>query len=191
VRGADLDHLLVQRCLGGQPGAWDALYEQFHQPLCQAIRRLAGAAADANLLDEIAARVWYALVRSDFELLSRFDAERGCRLSTFLAAIARKEFAAYARGERRRRVREQAVSKSCLQATLHDLAASRADLVEFMNSLTPRERMFCEQWLMSGGDERPHANRDGGLAPGALSDANIRQLRHRIRRKLIAYLESR
>ena len=32
----------------------------------------------ASLVDEIAARVWYALVRNDFELLGRFDFARGC-----------------------------------------------------------------------------------------------------------------
>lgn len=184
------DRDLVQRCLDGIPGAWDDLYEHCHLRLIHAIRRMVGPAVDLNVVDEIAARVWYTIVRSDFELLARFDTSRGCRLSTFLRGIARKEFAAYSRAERRRRMREFAVSQSAPHVASSGFPFSRSELAEFMNQLTRSERAFCDHWLLAPPVARQA--QAGVVASGlAWSDANIRQLRHRIRRKLDRFLNSR
>jgi DNA-directed RNA polymerase specialized sigma24 family protein len=66
--------------------------------------------ADPNLVDEIAARVWYSAISADGRLLDRFDAAQNCRLSTFLSAIARGQAVAIFRSEKRRRNREAVVS---------------------------------------------------------------------------------
>src|SRR4051812_27436373 len=65
---------LIEACLAAQPAAWSQLYDHCHEPLLAAIRGfLREAATDLSLVDEIAARVWYSLVRDDATLLSRFD----------------------------------------------------------------------------------------------------------------------
>ena len=79
----DSDRELVDRALAGQPGAWDDLYFRCHQPLLAAIRAIiANRTVDPNLVDELAARVWYAVVRDEGRLLDRFDPGRGCTLTT-------------------------------------------------------------------------------------------------------------
>ena len=65
------DRKLVDRCLAGEVAAWEEFYAQCHDPLCTAIRIILGRShGDANLVDEIAARVWYALVADDGALWS-------------------------------------------------------------------------------------------------------------------------
>ena len=67
--GIRRDRKLIDQCLAGEPTAWSQLYQACHEPLLVAIRAfLRDAAADTNLVDEIAARVWYAVVRHTGEL---------------------------------------------------------------------------------------------------------------------------
>ena len=69
--------MLAKRCLSGEVAAWEELYAQCHEPLLVSIRIMLGPqSADATLVDEIAARVWYALVANDGELLSRYKPSR-------------------------------------------------------------------------------------------------------------------
>ncbi|HBO46263.1 MAG TPA: hypothetical protein DD670_20525, partial [Planctomycetaceae bacterium] len=76
----DADGELVARCAAGEVGAWEELYDQCHVPLLRAIRCLLGQTVpDQNLIDELAARVWYALIDKDGKLLARFDKQRGAR----------------------------------------------------------------------------------------------------------------
>ena len=58
-------------------------------------------AGDPSLVDEIGARVWYALVKNDFALLARFDVRRGCRLQSFVCLLAKAEARLVMRSERR------------------------------------------------------------------------------------------
>ena len=77
TEGICADGLLAKRCLAGEVAAWEQLYAQCHEPLLVSIRIMLGSqSADANLVDEIAARVWYALVANDGELLSRYKPSR-------------------------------------------------------------------------------------------------------------------
>jgi hypothetical protein len=74
------DRLLVDRCVAGEVAAWSSLYSHSHDSLLAGIRAFLGRGGqDANLIDEIAARVWYALVKDNFELLDKFDVRHGCR----------------------------------------------------------------------------------------------------------------
>jgi DNA-directed RNA polymerase specialized sigma24 family protein len=102
--------------------------------------------------------------------LDRFDAARGCRLTTFLAAIARSEAASLLRSERRRRRREKIASRS--EATFTSADQTSAPLLELHDILTPREREFVDSCLAADDSKME------------ISDANRWQLRHRVREKL-------
>src|SRR5262249_16320969 len=111
------DQKLVDRCLAGEPAAWSQMYDRFQRTLLASIRGFLGRAGqDIHLFDEISARVWYALVRNGFELLSKFDVQRGCRLSTFLSVLAKTQARMLLRAERRRKTREQVASRNEAEA---------------------------------------------------------------------------
>ena len=68
------DQALIDRCLEGEVAAWEQLYHVHHGPLCTSIKAiLGGPQSDPELVDEIAAMVWYALVAKDGALLGRFE----------------------------------------------------------------------------------------------------------------------
>ncbi len=180
---AQADRLLIDRCRAGEVAAWEMLYRQCHGPLLLAIKIFLGRySAGEDLAEEIAARVWFNLVDENGALLDRFDARRGCRLTTFLAALAKRDVLRYLRGERRRHARENA-SRPSLGSQRAVPPAPEADfsvsLDEFLDTLSLREREFCETYLL--------ANSHDDL--GEFSAANRWQLRHRVRRKLIDFLE--
>jgi DNA-directed RNA polymerase specialized sigma24 family protein len=176
------DRLLVERCLAGEIGAWSQIYRQFHESLLASIRSFLGRGGqDANLVEEIAARVWYALVKNDFELLGKFDVARGCRLSTFLSVLAKNETRVLLRSERRRRNREQLVSRAEFD---RDRSAEAGDVLsdeEFLVTLSRAERSFYLDVLVG----RPESNEQ---AAQSYSRQNLWQLRHRIRKKLERFI---
>lgn len=80
--------LLAERCINGDVAAWEELYNKFHAPLCVTIRvHLGRLGSDPHLVDEMAARVWFALVDRDGRLLTKFSAKRGSLL-TFIRLLA-------------------------------------------------------------------------------------------------------
>jgi hypothetical protein len=175
------DRRLVDACLAGESGAWSLLYRRFHDGLVASIRSFLGrSSSDTSLVDEIAARVWYALVRNDFELLSRFDVRRGCRLSTFLSVLAKTEARLLLRSERRRRVREQAVSRSESAAKNSDQSTESLSEEEFAATLSPAEKAFYEDVLKASSLDANSASR--------YSQQNTWQLRHRVRKKLEKFI---
>jgi hypothetical protein len=156
------------------------MYARFQAPLVASVRAFLGPASrDPYLVDEISARVWFALVRDDFWLLSRFDVRRGCRLSTFLSLIAKAQARLLLRSERRRRSRERAVARFEVEEPntggLNSLSGE-----EFVATLSPAERTFLVDVLVASAD------RD---ARDRYSSQNLWQLRRRVREKLIKYLE--
>ena len=173
---------MVERCLAGDEQAWEQLYRQCHPILLLRIRlAIGGRNANAELVDEIAARVWHLVVTQGDRLLGKFDAARGCRLITFVASLADKEILRFYRSERRIRSRNLIAGKT-LVANGHSTPWSMtAELAEFLLTLTRRERDFCEHYLLLPTDQ----NRLNGL-----SDANVWQLRHRVLNKLIAYVHA-
>ena len=57
--------------MAGDEQAWEQLYRQHHRRLLRTIKSLCGPeTADVHLVEEIAARVWYALLRDDGQLLA-------------------------------------------------------------------------------------------------------------------------
>jgi hypothetical protein len=183
---ADLS--LAKRCLAGEVGAWEQLYSQCQGTLLAAIGNMLGPrGADLSLTDEIAARVWYALVANDGQLLERYGAtyyEVG--LTTFLQALAKNEIARYFRSETRRRKRECLVVTQ--ESSRQDGLADDIDaaLSEFLVTLTPMERRFARRRLLKRADQS-HPLAD---AEKRLSARSYRRWASRIRRKLIGFLES-
>ncbi len=174
------DGRLAKRCLAGEVAAWEELYAQCHEPLLVSVRIMLGPQnADASLVDEIAARVWYALVANDGELLSRYKPRRGARLITYMRALAKDEIVRYIRAEVRRRNRELIALREMSPHPEKEGAQPVNALGEFLGTLTPHERIFCNDYLLA---------MPTGEVERAYSKANVWQLSHRIRRKLLRFL---
>jgi DNA-directed RNA polymerase specialized sigma24 family protein len=175
------DRQLVDRCLARDVTAWSSLYRQLHDQLLANIRGFLGAVGhDRNLVEEIAARVWYAVVKDDFALLAKFDVRRGCRLSTFLSVLAKSETRNLFRSERRRKSREQVASRPELDGGSTSPAALVSD-EEFLATLSPAERTFYLDVLVA-----PHEERE--CAQQGYSSENIWQLNYRVRKKLERFI---
>lgn len=86
---------LVKRCLAGDTGAWESLYDAYHVPLVDAIRSLLAAnrftRPDPSLVDELTARVWYALVANRGRLLASFLGSPDVALTALFSALASGE----------------------------------------------------------------------------------------------------
>jgi len=171
------DRALVDRCLTGDPVAWSQMYNRFQGTLLASIRAFLGKAGrDFHLIDEVSARVWYALVRDDFHLLAKFDAERNCRFSTFLSVLAKSETRELLRSERRRRIRELVASRPEMDAAEKSVLSDD----EFVATLSSAERVFYSEVLLST---------TGTAQEDQYTQNNLWQLRHRVRRKLEQFLD--
>jgi DNA-directed RNA polymerase specialized sigma24 family protein len=174
------DRLLVERCLAGDDDAWEQVYRQCHPRLLGFIDgMLRRRGAPADLRDDLAARVWHLVLADDGARLARFRADRGCRLSTFLSAIASKEILRHLRSEVRQRHRDGQSVRPAAEPDQASPWSVWAQLREFMGTLSPRERAYCEDCLLA----EPSSD-----AAAQFSDTNAWQLRHRVRRKLQNYL---
>ncbi len=182
IPAATDDQSLVERCRAGDGAAWAEMHARCHAHLERQIRfTLGDQSRDANLIDEIAARVWFGLVADNGHLLDRFQPEKGNGLEKYLAAIARFEVLRHQRGEYRRRRREHE-TQVVRQASRDDrpFTEMTLDVRDFLPQLTPRELEFFEHVLLGN---------NGTDQDLAISAPNAWQLRHRIRRKLLAFLE--
>ncbi len=167
---------LIQRCLQGDDAAWESLFHLCQRSLLLSIKLTLGAqAADEDLVNEIAAQVWLWLVESD-RRLKNFDPHRG-RLTTYLAVLARESVRRLKRSERRREFREAQAGHDGI--TADDMSAFTAALGEFLPTLTPKEREFCEGYLLASPVHIP---------TNEYSPDNVRQLRHRVFVKLKKHL---
>lgn len=187
LQTAQAERRLIERCLRGDPSAWSLIYQRFHEPLAATVRVFLGRAGhDVNLVDEICARVWYALIKNDFELLARFDVQRGARLTTFLSLLAKTQARLLLRSERRRRTREQVACKP--EANPPEAASwSVLEDHDFLATLSPAEQAFFQNVLV------PDLVRGRPSATGVAAEAGYSrqyswQLRHRVRRKLEDFL---
>jgi hypothetical protein len=179
--GVRADAGLAKRCLSGEVLAWEQFYAQCHEPLLTSVRVMLGPqSADANLVDEIAARVWYALVAADGALLARYKPDRGARLITFMRALAKDEMVRYFRAEIRRRKRELASQRERPEQQDEDAGQLLRSMTEFFSTLTSHERVFCGDYLLT----EPSTD-----VEQKYSKANIWQLSRRIRCKLLHFLD--
>jgi DNA-directed RNA polymerase specialized sigma24 family protein len=178
------DRHLVDRCVAGDAEAWEDLYERFHDLLLVSIKLMFGPRDwDPNLIEEVAARVWYAVVSNDAQLLDQFDPARGCRLTTFLATIAKSEASVYFRSERRRRVRERIASRPDEELDQGNGDWTLAELREFVTQLTPKENAFLKEFLLTPSGQNGLNGHEHDC-----SDANRWKLASRVRKKLLEYL---
>ena len=174
ICGAAEDRQLVERCLAGDEAAWEELYRRHHPTLLRVIRALLfSKTGRTDLVEEIAARVWFSLVSENGRRLDLYDAAHGCRLITFLAAMARNEILQHIRAERRRRIREQFASQpESVSPLLNDWQGKNL-VEEFVKTLTPREREYFRSKLLNLSSEAPN-----------FTTSNSWQLKHRVQRKL-------
>jgi DNA-directed RNA polymerase specialized sigma24 family protein len=176
----EADFRLATRCVAGEVAAWEQLYTQCHDPLCDFVRFTLGRGkSNRDLIDEIAARVWYRLVDNDGELLARYSPKRGARLITFMRALAKDEIRRNFRTEARRRNRESIAVKTCPRRGESDFDILGSDLKQFLTTLTPKEHKFCCEVLLA----------DSGVAEGVVrTRSNVWQLTHRVYAKLLHFL---
>lgn len=180
------DGLLVKACLAGSQQAWTQLYCETQPRLCEAIGFMLRRVGQHNhLTDEIAARVWFALIRDSGRLLMRFDSERDCRFGVFLVGLARNEIMRYFRSERRRMRREKIGGR--VRGAIASYTEAEMDRLmrDFATTLTPRERDFLQRCLKN--DDTPNACEPDTLE---MSDTNVWQHRSRLRRKLESFFSS-
>lgn len=173
---------LVNRCLKGDLAGWREMFDCCQPQMMATVQSLLKSQGqNINLAEEIAARVWFALVSMNGNLLERFDAHRGCSITTFCNALARHELLEYWRTERRHRNRELIAAGQRPDFQRSDSDESRIVWVEFVDTLTKREREFLERVLVAPHNE-PFQD--------TLSQANRWQLRSRVLSKLKLYSNS-
>lgn len=178
--GAVDEKTLIDKCRDGDDAAWAEVHAKCQAHLVQQIRYALGdRGCDSNLVEEIAARVWFGLVADDAQLLDRFEPHEGNGLEKYLAAIARFEVLRHNRSEFRRRRREQETQVMRVGGSDDQLAREMTlDVNSFLPQLTPREKEFFHHVLM-GNDVRQLR----------ISAPNAWQLKHRIRKKLLRFLD--
>lgn len=175
---------LVMCCLAGQERAWEQLYRRCHTDLVDAITLLLGPKAkDSHLVEEIAARVWYAVLRNEARLLARYDPDRNSSLSAFFMGLARVEILRHRREEGRRKRHEMTGGRKPQEEPDPSEWSVRSIISEFARTLTPLEKEFMDEYLTSS---EPNDDAEGD---GTLPATTIWQRRHRIRTKLQAFLE--
>jgi len=175
---------LVERCLRNDQGAWEELYQLYHPRLVRLIEFiLRDKADDSALIDEIASRVWYELLRDDCRLLAKYDIQRDVSLGSFFMGLARIEILRYTRAEQRRMAHETTGGKRrIVREPLSDIEVVSM-IKDFLDTLTPQERAFVNGYLMGDGNgDEEELDR--------LSPSNIWQRSHRIRIKLLRFFEA-
>jgi DNA-directed RNA polymerase specialized sigma24 family protein len=183
----DADVQLLQRCLDGNQRAWERLYRKCHPRLRKAIEVLLGAdAADIHVIEEIAARVWYAVLKDNCRLLETYDPERDSGLDSFLMGLARIEILRYARSERRRHAHELSGGRKRLEERRVSDWQLASMMEEFTSTLTPGERAFLERFLTGAAEQEPGPDPE----PGDLPPTTVWTRRYRIRRKLDRFLDN-
>jgi hypothetical protein len=97
---------------------------------------------------------------------------------TFMRAIAKDIVRRHARSEQRRLRRERKASQDKLShhAAEHDRVESSVD--EFLGTLAPGERQFCDDHLLS----------TSGDADGAISPAGFWQRTRRVYQRLLGFV---
>jgi DNA-directed RNA polymerase specialized sigma24 family protein len=175
----DTDSPLVAACLNANQRAWDQLYKQYNPWLLLLAGRLLGGRARQDLVEDIAANVWFALVEA--EGLRGFDPQRGS-LAGYLSALVRRQV------QRHRRL-ERSCQPHVLLGTGERLAdpasLSGASILlwdDFEARLSPAEQRFLQAELFPVADDQ---------STKPLSDSYVRKLRQRVRAKLLSFLQLR
>lgn len=169
---------LLARCLAGDKDAWEQLYSDQTPGLLRAARYFLGSKASVEAVEEINARVWYALLGNGGRLLRRYLPGETRSLRRFLAGVARCEVLRYLRAEKTRRQHE--LARGALETyNTPPLGMEVGSLLnEFASTLKAREIEFLEDYMLT-----PPHGRDSQL-----SATNLWQRRHRLKTKLHQFL---
>jgi hypothetical protein len=164
---------LLQGCRQGDDAAWRQLFAVYQQSVRSRIAwLLRDHGRDPNVVDEIAAQVWYRLVVGG--LLGLYDPRRAC-FRAFLFGYVRREVRRRYRPRPSRPIRVIPLAGLDLADPAADVCPLGLMLNELLSALSPRLRQFALGRL-----ERPSP------APGRPepSPANARQMEARIRRQI-------
>jgi DNA-directed RNA polymerase specialized sigma24 family protein len=162
---------LLQGCRQGDDASWRQLFAVYQESVRRRIAwLLRDHGRDRNVVDEIAAQVWYRLVVG--RLLGLYDPRRAC-FRAFLFGYIRQEVRRRYRPRRSRPIRVIPLGGLDLADPAGDVCPLGLMLNELLSALSPRLREFTLQQV--GGP----AQASGRPAP---SPANARQMEVRIRR---------
>lgn len=175
-----METVIIAKCLTGDGAAWQEFYSRYRKSLLDSIHKQLGVkASNTDLVEEIAARVWYSLVCRDYRRLRAYEKGRA-GFKTYLASLARQQVRLYYREKQRQRRREVPLADSdngCGGCADWPPAATQE---EFIATLSRREKQYFEQHLLGNAVETESAS---------LSVANRWKLRQRVFDKLKAFLE--
>jgi DNA-directed RNA polymerase specialized sigma24 family protein len=180
---AQADRQLIDRCLAGDEEAWQELFARRHPGLVHASRSFLGHRGDGELAEEIAARVWFALLRDGGRTLARFTPARDRDLGAFLSGVARYEVLLHRRSERRRQFRETIAAQTAFFSRKGNSGDVTLLLREFMGTLLPDEAGFMRDILLASSEVKERGSKL------SLSQTSVWQRRHRLRLKLLAFLD--
>lgn len=178
------ERALVERCIAGEPRAWEGLARAFAPPIAEKISfvtlRCLGRPARPDEADEIAQEVFVRLARDGARSLRAFGWR--CSLKTYILTLAascaidrfRREGRAGARIVRWARAREAAPSSTDPAEEL--LAGETEEAVrEALGRLPPRDRLLVEMRFWRG-LENAEIARALGTSPDAVRSALRRAL---------------
>jgi RNA polymerase sigma-70 factor (ECF subfamily) len=148
---------LVDACLAGDEGAWDAFVETFAPLVTRVVHlRLCALGRELGAVEDIVQEVFLHLVESSCRRLRNFEPARG-RLAAYVATIADRVTRDRAASQRREQVRRTDFARELGEAVSPGFVGRVEDrelsslLREAADSLPPRERLalrlFYEQGL--------------------------------------------
>jgi RNA polymerase sigma-70 factor (ECF subfamily) len=95
MRAADDERRMVDACLSGEPGAWEAFVHRYasylYSVVCQVLRRRTGS-LDRNQADAVLSDVFFEMYRNDCQSLRAFSGKS--KLTTYLYVIAQRKCSA-------------------------------------------------------------------------------------------------
>ena len=172
---------LVRRCFLGDAGAVQCLIAEYGDGAAVCLRRLAQhwGLSHPDLVEDAIQNLWISILEGDCQALQGYDSDRGA-LESYLAvqawSLLRRE--RRAGGRRKRREDWRRAVRAGEDGTALEII--ELDLTDVVANLPPAELAYWQQELIgSSADEN---------MPG-ISDANGWQLRHRILKKIQAYLK--
>lgn len=126
---SEADQLLIDRCLSGAEGAWNAFVDRYLPLLTHVVVATAdmkSVALPAELRDDMVAEILMTLVDDDFAILRRFKGESS--LGTYLVVVARR--IAARRLTKLSRIPHTTLSPQAAEALAGSAPASDAEAVE-------------------------------------------------------------
>ena len=164
---------LVAACRAGDAAAWQALFDRFHQRLCNTIvGKLGSGGRSRDLAEEVIANLWLRLSSRTEKLLGAFNPQRG-PLVAYLHLLARHELWCYLRGQSRR---PRLCSLFVELPDARQVPGNDAELDEFLASLPARGRTFVQTKILDA------------LEPMRPLSASERKLKKRVETRLRSFL---